>query len=81
MIDQHEMPTVPCSICTTLTTSTGTKLCDRCWELENKYCDLLSSSPTAAHDWVHAKVKELHNYRPGTVNHTEDASEGAGEEA
>ena len=29
-----EQKTVPCRICSTLTPMLGTKLCDRCWELD-----------------------------------------------
>ena len=29
-------PTVPCGLCGTLTIMTGTKRCDRCWELEKR---------------------------------------------
>lgn len=29
-------PTVCCRLCRALTPSTGTKLCDRCWELERR---------------------------------------------
>jgi len=30
------METVPCKICETPTTMTGTGLCDRCWELKRR---------------------------------------------
>jgi hypothetical protein len=29
-------PTVPCGVCGKSTTMTGTKRCDRCWELEGR---------------------------------------------
>lgn len=35
----HQEPkpeTVPCSVCETPTAMTGTRLCDRCWELERR---------------------------------------------
>lgn len=31
-----ELPTVPCRLCDKPTIMTGTKLCDRCWELESR---------------------------------------------
>lgn len=31
-----EAETVPCGLCGKPTTSTGTKRCDRCWELERR---------------------------------------------
>ncbi|WP_162580534.1 hypothetical protein [Variovorax sp. PBS-H4] len=30
------MPEVPCGLCGTPTTMTGTRRCDRCWELEGR---------------------------------------------
>lgn len=29
-------PTVPCRLCSSPTPMLGTKLCDRCWELEHR---------------------------------------------
>lgn len=34
-------PTVPCRLCDDETDMTGTKLCDRCWELERRLPDAL----------------------------------------
>lgn len=31
----YEEPTVPCRICSKPTPMLGTKLCDRCWQLES----------------------------------------------
>ena len=72
--------TVPCTICTKPTHSTGTKLCDRCWEMDRAYESLLRESPGKAHEWVHKKVNELHNWR-GTAEHinVECVLQGTGE--
>lgn len=43
---QADEPTVPCATCGAPTTSTGTKRCNRCWEVERRLRDyLLSGSP------------------------------------
>jgi ribosomal protein L37E len=36
MVTFSGQPTVPCSECGERTTSIGTKLCDRCWELNKR---------------------------------------------
>jgi hypothetical protein len=40
------------------------KLCARCWALNRNYESLLQENPGKAHEWIHAKMKELHNWRP-----------------
>lgn len=41
-IEMEEDKTVPCRICTVPTPMLGTKLCDRCWELETRiHADLI----------------------------------------
>lgn len=48
-----ERPTIPCKICGTPTPMLGTKLCDRCWEVEHRLADFLK------HPNARALVREL----------------------
>lgn len=34
--NKHELPTLPCKYCGLPTLMLGTRLCDRCWELEHR---------------------------------------------
>jgi len=39
----NEQSTIPCAICGTPTTYTGTKRCNNCWEVEHRLADYLKS--------------------------------------
>lgn len=47
---------VACTICDDPTPMLGTKLCDRCWELEGKFNSLNSETARA---WLARKIDEL----------------------
>lgn len=51
MIDDR--PTVPCEICGLATTSTGTRRCDRCWELERR----IEADPVIA-GWILGRLEQ-----------------------
>lgn len=44
--------TVPCETCGTLTTMTGTKRCDGCWEVEHQLADYLQRGGKKARAFV-----------------------------
>jgi hypothetical protein len=45
-MNADDRKTVPCAICTTPTPMTGTRRCDRCWELEGR----IERNPTIARE-------------------------------
>jgi len=51
------LETVPCTTCGESTTSTVTKRCDRCWELENRIDNYLARGGDKARSLVIAALK------------------------
>lgn len=54
--------TLPCSICGTVTFMLGTKLCDRCWNLDRYFDSLQREKPQALEAWLKTRgfVIETH---------------------
>lgn len=50
----HEIPTVPCRLCSKPTMMLGTRLCDPCWELETR----IESDPELARKILAVMNKE-----------------------